>query len=402
MAVTAITTVQVGRLVLKEELTINEGTDAAGVRSVSLAGAESPPRASTAAIAARHEDIQSLPGTIVPVIFTQKSYVSGYYLVNDVTADVEDWGGGIRQLRWSMNLSFLGTEKEVDLESRLSGPITRTNNFSVVGERMHAPPSGHLAYWSNATATTYFNRTTETGLIRVYRSLPQGINPRWTATPTAFLGDRVRLLDENLLERQGNRASVGPNGWELNNGLVRVRPGVGGATFEVASWSGGAWRTKGWNVLYSAANMGPFIYCSVLRNDNELVTLRLVKDYSIARATIDVSLRRGSRLLELFVQNEYAGDTKVVRNAATAATAGNGYVVQTANDANGNRDIVGSTQTFTSDTANCGITKTAAASMNAFIGSVIAGGSAVAGDAAVDLHKQYVGFPSELLQAVRR
>lgn len=400
----ATNTVQVGRLVLREDLIIKEGSDGGTERQLELSGAESPSRLSAAQVAQRREDVANLPGSLVPVIFSQKTFANGYYEILEASGETEDWGGVLRQYRWSMSLRNVGHEAQVDLESRLSGPLSRLNDFAVVGDRIHCPPAGHVAYWSDAQASVTTARTGQDGVMTVYRGLPVTVNPRWSATPSVYGANRVRLLDENLFERMGSRVSVAPNGWELNNSLLRIRPNVSGATLEVSTWSGGAWRPKLWNVTHLAANMAPFTHCTVLRNEYEAITLRMTTGFAsnIGRTTVDLTLRRGSRFLEIFLQGEFSGTLAVVRAAATASTAGNGYVVQTADDANGNRDIVGSTKTFTSDLANCGISKAATVELDAFIGSVVGGGVAVAGDAAVDLHKQYVGMPSEIVRAVRR
>jgi hypothetical protein len=141
---------------------------------------------------------------------------------------------------------------------------------------------------------------------------------------------------------------------------------------------------------------------SILRNDYEMISLRMVKHLTIGRLILDMTLRRGMRFIEVYVQRYAADRIGIVRTVTTASTATSGYVVATANDPAGNRGVVGSARTFTADTINGGITKSATTTLDAMIGVVMNGGSALAGDAAVDLYAQYLGAPGEIVRGVRR
>lgn len=395
-------TIQLGRMVVREDLTSAEQSDNAGARTMALAGQESIPRLSSAAVARQREDLLTLPGYFVPVTFSVKDYLNGFYTVEDVQGTIEDWDDDLLVFRWQMNLTRVGTESEIDIESRLGGSLTRVNDFLVTGVRTHAPAIVHGGYWTDGSVTTAVSRTGEDGTLKLYTGLAVNMSPRWATTPAGYLTGRVRFTDELGRERAGDGAKLAATGWTLSNGLVRIRPLATGGVLEVAAYTGGAWRVKNWDVTFAATTLGVFDYCTLITNELGLVTLRLMKNMTNGRLYMDVTLRRGQRLAELYVQSEFSGTIKVMRTTNEAGTnALGGTVVASANDADGNKYIVGSARTFTAD-LNGGISKAATATFDAFIGVVAAGTGAVTGDVAADLQKQYVGLPNEMVQGVRR
>ena len=276
------------------------------------------------------------------------------------------------------------------------------NDFSVVGVRTHAPAIVHGGYWTDGTVTTAVNRTGEDGVLKLYTGFSSTMSPRWATTPAGYLTGRVRFTDELGRERAGDAARLAVTGWSLSNGLVRVRPLTSGGVLEVAANTGGAWRTKAWDVTFNAATLGTFDQCELINNDLGLVTVRMMKSMTTGRLYGDVSLRRGHRFAEVDVQSEFGGALKIARaSAETGVNSLAGTVVASANDADGNKYIVGSARTFTADLTG-GISKAAAATLDAFVGVVAGGTGAVTGDVAADLQKQYMGLPSELVQGVRR
>lgn len=401
-------TVQVGRLALTEALSpfddkVNATTD---VRTATITGQESIPPLTAVQMARIQDDVSSLMDALVPVTFTDKSSRSGYYQVRDVGAKLISWTGEVVTCDWNLTLTRIGTDTEVDLESRLSGAATRNNSFSATGERWHAPPIGHYGYWTGGTQPSTVTRTGADGAMTVYRGLPTAtnpaVNPRWGCPVGSYLNGRVRILDSNSLERTGSNFTTPASGWELNNALVRVKPLTSSGVLEISAYTGGGWQTKSWDILSGGSTIGAFTSMSVLLNEPEMAVIRLLRTQSPGRITVDVTLRRGSRFAELYVQSSFSSTLKVVRASAEAGTAGTGYVRATANDGAGNRYIVGSSLTHTTDTANGGLSLAATTTLDAFIGVIAAGSGAVAGDQAADLYSQYLGSPAELVQAVRR
>lgn len=398
------TTVQIGRLSFREDWVVPEQIDDRGVRTLKLTGQESVPKYSMDTVASRRDDLAGLNRALVPVQFQTKTYLNGFYLVRDPSSEVEDWGNAQGVLRWEMGLVRLGTEQEVDIESRLSGATTRSNNFSATGERSHAPAVGHVAYWSGASTPTAVTRDSTEGAVVLYRGLPATVNPRWVSTVAGYGAGRVRFTDHADRERAGTEFLTVSSAWTLTNGLVRVKPLTASGVLEVSAWTGGVWRVKNWDIQAGAGptTLTPFPYVRVVRNTYEAITLRLTKGLTLGRTVVDLTLRRGSRVVELYIQHEYAATTKVVLVTGVASTATSGYVVQTANDADGNRAIVGSAKTFVADTALGGLSKAATTTLDAFVGVVAGGGAAVSGDQAAQLYAQYLGMPGELVQGVLR
>src|SRR5689334_10807300 len=130
-------TVQVGRLALREALSsyddkVNATTD---VRTASINGQESLPPLTAVQLARVQDDVPNLMGALVPVVFTNKSDRNGYYQVRDVGAKLFSWTGEVVTCDWNLTLTRLGTDTEIDLESRLSGASARNNSFAASGER---------------------------------------------------------------------------------------------------------------------------------------------------------------------------------------------------------------------------------------------------------------------------
>jgi hypothetical protein len=398
----AAKTLQLGRMVVREDMTAAEQGGADGTRTMALAGQESIPRLSAAAIASQREDFLTMAGRLVPVVFTVKDYLNGFYTITDTSGTIEDWDDDMVVFRWQANLNREGTESDLDIESRLGGALTRHNDFAVTGDRTHSPAIQHGGYWTNGTVSSAVTRTGEDGALKLYRGLAVDISPRWATTPAGYLTGRVRFTDQSGRERAGDGAKLPAVGWSVSNGLVRVRPLSSGGVLEVSAYTGGAWRVKNWDVTFNATTVGTFDYCALVTNELGIVTLRLMKNMTNGRLYVDVTLRRGQRLAEVYVQSEFGGTIKIIRaSSETGVNTLAGTVVASANDADGNKYIVGSARTFTADLTG-GISKAATATLDAYIGVVAAGTGAVTGDAAVDLQKQYMGLPSELVQGVRR
>jgi len=394
-------TILLGRMRVREDLTVAEQADADGGRTLTLTGQESIPRLTAAAVARQREDILTLPGSFVPVSFQVKNYLDGFYEVDSASGTVEDWDDDLVVFRWSASLLRAGTEADTDIESRLSGSLTRVNDFTITGERTHAPAITHGGYWSDATVTSAVQRVGEDGTLKLYRGIGSTVNPRWSTTAAGYATGRVRFTDELGLERSGDGAWLQPTGWTLSNGLVRVQPLLSGGVLAIAAYTGGAWHVKNWDVLGSSTTFGVFDRCQLLHNQYEAVTVRMMKMLTTGRVYLDITLRRGHRFVEIYLQSEFSQTLKVVLASAEGGTAGSGMVVRTTLDADNNKYLIGSARSFTADAVNGGISKSSATALDAFVG-VVAGSSPVTGDAAADLQKQYVGMPNELVQGVRR
>lgn len=391
-------TLTVGRLALREAYTASATNSA----TVTVKGQESSPPLTVLQLEQRREDMLGLVGQYLPASFTSKARLSGFYRVAGVKAEFHHYqDAGVLLLDWTLDLDRVGTEFEVDHESRLSGPLTRNTSHAVTGDRWLTPPLGHYGFWSGSTTPTAVTRTGADGAMLVYRGVP-AVNPRWGSTPAGTLAGRVRFLDANGHERSGLNFTPASTGWELQNGLVSVMVS-GPGELDVRAYTGGAWRSKLWT-LSDGSSLGLPTSATLLRNDLENVVLRLLWASTSApgRLTLDVTLRRGSRFAEFYLRRHAAATLSVARSATEAGSSGTGYVRATANDGDGNRYVLGSAQAFTADLVGGGLSKAATTTLDAFVGVAAAGSGAVAGDQPDHLMAQYLGSPNELVAPVRR
>jgi hypothetical protein len=272
---------------------------------------------------------------------------------------------------WKVTLERVGSNSETDLQSRLTGAV-RLNDFSLAGERWHAPPIGHYGYYTGTTNATTMTRTGADGTITVYRSVPANISPRWGCDPSNYLSGRARVTTTGGQDVYGVDVPLSAAGWTLSNGLLNVTAGAS-STLDVQAYSGGGYRSKLWNVSVagSAASITSWDGATLLRNDPEMVIVRLVKSLTPGRATLDLTLRRGSRFIEGYLQVGTAATLAVYRSTLETNTsfAASGYVTATADDSDGNAFAVGSARSFTAHT-NGGITKTATTALDFWIGAV--------------------------------
>lgn len=399
-------TVQLGRTTLRETFTVSEGS--ADARTLDLDGQESTPPLTRSELVARHDNLLALgQGIPVAVTWTDKPERDGYYLVKGTSAALREYVNDTVTSSWKVALERLGTVSEVDLQSRLTGAV-RLNDFSLTGERWHAPPIGHTTYYTGATNPTLMTRTGADGAMTVYRGIPTGASPRWGCDPGDYLAGRVRINDTAAasgagFEVEGTVRALPVASWTLGNALVNVTPTASAGMLDVQAYTGGAWHSKLWNISIGGANAAAWDSVTILRNDPEQCILRLTAPRSPGRATLDLGLRRGSRIVEAYLQSGAASTLAVYLRTPEANTsvAASGYVVATGDDADGNRFAAGSARTFTAH-ADGGVSKATTATLDVWLGVVAGGGSAVSGDAATDLRNMYIGSLAEQTYVVRR
>ncbi|MDH6448172.1 hypothetical protein M2155_000580 [Streptomyces sp. SAI-119] len=364
--------IQLGRFLLRETFT---ATEQGGNRNLNLAGQESMPPLTRAQLVGVHDNILGLEAqSPVAVTFTDKPERNGYYQVTSNNSTLNEWRNDALTADWTIGLDRLGSVGEVDLNSRLTG-VVRLNDFSLTGERWHAPPIGHFGYYTGSSNPTTMTRTGADGAMTVYRSVPAGVIPRWGCDPTNYLKGRARITDTTTpaapIELEGTGRAVPAGAWALSNGLINVTPSAS-ASFDVQTYSNGAWHSKLWNVSVagSGSSITSWDSASLLRNDPEHVILRLTRGQSPGRATLDLSLRRGSRFIEGYLQTGTSATLAAYRASLETNTsaAASGYVTATADDADGNAFVIGSARTFTAH-ANGGIIKAAATALDFFIGA---------------------------------
>jgi hypothetical protein len=393
--------VQLGRTLLRETFDVAEQ---GGDRTLDFDGQESNPPLTRAALVATHDNINAMEGdSPVAVTWTDKPERNGFYQVKANSSTLTEHKNDTATADWKATLDRLGSVGEVDIQSRLTG-VVRLNDFSLTGERWHAPAIGHFGYYTGVTSPSTMTRASLDGTITVYRSVPASASPRWGCDPLNYLKGRVRVTDTVAgLEVDGTGRALSAAGWAMSNGLVNVVPTASGGVVDVQAYTGGAWHSKLWNITVAGSGVAAWDSASILRNDLEHAILRLTASRSPGRVTLDLALRRGGRTVEGYLQSGSSATLAVyLRTLETnTSAAASGYVTATANDADGNRFAAGSARTFTAH-ANGGVSKASATSLDFWVGVVAGGGSAVSGDAATDLRNMYIGSLAEATYAVRR
>lgn len=387
-------------VVEKEKLT--ESNDG----KLSLAGQESYPPSPLPLVTFLHGNIIGLQeGKMVPVTFRDKDERDGYYEIGNVGSDLTNYqNGDVVTADWTVELKRIGSDSEVDLQSRLTGAV-RANDFSLSGTKWHAPAIGHYAYYTGSTIPTSVNRATSDGDITVYLNVPNDVSPRWGCTATNYRGGRVRVFDtrevstENEVEGIDRRISA--SGWRLFNGLLNIYPTGTNGNINVSYWDGTSYIDSIWSLQRGFVTLNTLDSATILRNDYEQCVIRLVSKQATGggRTTVDLALKRGSRFVEVYMQNSTSTTLRVGPVANTPSTTGTGY--QIANSGT-HRMACGSARTFISNDTNGGIYRNNDVKADFWIGPVMNAASPATGDSVTNLRDQYIGSMPEIVYAVRR
>lgn len=400
-------TLTVGRVQLTEPplRAIDEKVNAStGAQDIVVTGQEAwPPRSRDDVLAAR-EDLMALYGQQVPVVFGEKTHLNGWYEVSDAGVSLSDWGQAGRA-DWNLSLRRIGAPAAVDVESRLVG-VARATNYVITGERWHAPAAGAVGYYfGTSSLASRVVRSGAEGDVTVFRSVPASGNPVWHVGPESFYDGAARVVVDGIT-RSAVHTDIDPGDWALENTLVRIEPG-GTSTFLVSCFDGTTWDATRWNLTVggsgTSGQITEFDAVSVVRNDPEVCVLRLVEATAPTRITVDVTVRRGSRVVECLLRS---GSSHVnflwldTTQTLTDSTVASGYVVASADDAAGNRVLAGSMDAVTF-VAGRGFYNSST-SIVFYVGAVVGGGAAQPGDTAADLVAQYSVTPAESTALIRR
>ena len=296
----------IDRTYVIEKEKVTEGNDG----KLTVAGQESYPPSPLNLVTFLHGQIVGMQeGKMIPVTFRDKNERDGYYEISSAASDLTNYqNGDVVTADWTIEMKRIGSESEVDLQSRLTG-ATRANDFSLTGTKWHAPSIGHYAYYTGSTIPTSVNRTTSDGVITVYLGVPNNTSPRWGCTAINYRGGRVRIFDTREVsvdnEVEGINRNISPTGWRLFNGLVNLQPTATAGVVNATYYDGTSYIDNYWSLQRGSVNLTDWDAATILRNDYEQCVLRLVtKQLSGAgRTTVDFSLRRGSRILEIYMQN---------------------------------------------------------------------------------------------------
>ena len=377
---------------------------ASGRGDLTLSGQEAHPPSTTGHVLATHHNVRALRDRTVPVILTDKNEVTGFYRVTEASSKLTNiHNGAYVTADWSLTLEPVGSEADLEFESRvptigrldeLAG--TQTPSF------WHAPPVGVSSYYSGSTVPAgSVSRSSEDGTITVHTGIPTSFPPRWTVTADNYLDGSVRVEFAGI--RRLGVWTPPLETWAVHNGLVRVMSG-GDGSIVVACWDTGQWRSlSGFVPAVSGVSLSTDPEFTVLHNEPEEVRVRLTYPTSPGRVQVDLSLRRGARLVTGVLKRHSAATLGIRRTAAEAATAFTGGLRATSNDADGNRFVLLSSRLLgTTDLATAYISKASVTQFDFAVGHEVNGSSAAAGDTSADLLLQYLAAGGEQVRVVRR
>lgn len=381
----------IGGVEFREETVIEESSDG----SMRLSGQEAHPPRSRAHVEAAHGNLKAMAGLTVPVTFTDKAELTGFYRVDSAGSTYEKWANGaVQTASWRVDLTLIGGSSDVEIESRVP-TIARLKDHATTPVFWHAPAGGSSSYYTGATVpAATISRTSADGVIRVYLGIPLAVAPRWTVKAEDYLIGAARL--SFLGFRRIGKFTPPLATWEMSNGLVKIVPGPTGSVI-ISAWDASQWRsakTVTFTVSGAALTDQPDI--TIMRNDPEEVAIRLTYPIATGRTTVDLALRRGSRFATVLMKRH----SSAALGIGSTGTYGNvtGGIRESSADADGNRLVMGSARTVTQNLTSISKATTVA---DYFIGHEI-DAAPQTGDAYLDLLAQYLGSTGERIKVVRR
>ena len=392
--------ITVGGIVLREEIRVKETGDG----QLSVSGQESNPPQPASFVRSIHHNLKSLAGRIVPITFSDKTHLTGFYLVTDARSEFEDFANGvIVKSDWELQCSKIGASADVEFETRLTF-IGRLDNLAGVQtpDFWHAPAGAASDYYTgSAVPAGTIARVSEDGPLTVFSGVPTDVPPRWTCSASGYLQGAARVLLDGY--RYVGVTTIPHETWTVSNGLVRLTPTATGVQVEAWSGSPGGWRSPSeWRFTVAGAQLTGTPEMTILQNDPEQVRIRLTYAGTPGRITVDLALRRGSRFVTGVMKRHSAATLGLQRSpSAVAVDTPTGGIRQTAADADGNRFVVGSSKTLTASGASATVSLAGTTVLDFFIGHAI-GAAPQAGDAFADLLAQYLGTVGDRTRVMTR
>lgn len=357
-------------------------------------------------------------GQLVPVTYTTDDGLDGVVILDGVTVDVSWRDAALQEpgyFRFEVDVTYIGSYSEVEFQSLLS-MVSAAEDFATVPSYWHSPPVGARAYSAGAAAPSLLDRPSEDGDIFVAYDVPTGTHPTWSVDPANYYLGAVELWAGGYL-RAGRDMPMDVADWEINGKTVRVRPGtsagVSNGRIEVAVHNGTGWESwVPFRVLWADTTEIPgWDFVTVLRNSPEAVTVRLVRDAvedlsSTAKHELDITVRRGGRLVSFVYKFDGTAQTHAVyRGSAAAATRPGGTASYITYDAliDGSRWLLGCPKAFTEAPVNGGVVlNTASFNMPFWVAVSVDDAANGSGNGPADLAEQFVGQVAETVRAVRR
>lgn len=376
--------------------------------------------------------VDHLDEDTVPVHWTVDHSVDGWYRV--IAASVDDRGRAGSGVATAMielerfGTSFTGVQMET-----VGSSVTRVNAAGATAAGVWCLPSVATAFdppagWKNLALAS---RTTASGAVHVVGvdTSTTAITGRYTINPSSHYVGAATIEDtfggSTYYSVAGRHARLAPTTWRLTNDLLRITPSTtAGHLLDVSTYNGTTWSTPSAFTLIADNNVVPpnditgtdpvLVSARVLRNSVECAVVRLGWRYVTVNGTtvssenkllrqtqiLDVSLRRGARIVELDVSNGSGSSYGILSQDGTpAGTSITGGVKATAADASGNKAVIMSAGTIAAVPTTMRMRVTGSATFHWAIGYETPSGAA-APHAAADLVQQYVGALAEKQRAV--
>lgn len=367
---------------------------------------------------ALRDELLAQIGQQVIITYDNDERLNGAAILDNVFVDLRWTDGALLGegfFRFDVDLTWIGSYSEVEYQSLLSS-VSAAEDHATQPSYWHSPPVGARAYSAGAASPSLIERESEDGDIMVAYDIPAGTHPTWSVAPENYYLGAVELWAGDYL-RAGRDMPMDVTDWEINGKTIRVKPGVttgesnGRVLFAVHN--GSTWET---DVPISIAWAGTNVitgwdYVTCLRNTPEAVTIRLVRDAvedlsSTAKHELDITVRRGARLVSCVYKFDGSAQTHQVRHALSGQAAtrpgGTASYIRFDSTVDGSRWLIGCPKAFTADEENGRITLTSASLVMPFFVGVDLDDSGSSGDSPADLAAQYVGQSAEAVRAVRR
>jgi len=281
----------------------------------------------------------------------------GFYRVDDTTAQLDRGDGKLAVVRWQVTCTRATNSAAPVCESRCvmthlvnAHSLSTSENRFVRGVPM---PASEMELWGLSTSPTL--ATGDGGSVYQLNSFHPAT---WSPPYTSSTGVVIQQFTTTLAAWYagactisiGGQVVVGrqapdvPTTWELSNGLVRVVASATAGRWDIQWFNAGAWTTiKTFQPFsYIGNNTTGFLHIGVLRNSPESATIRMgLTMASVAYGvTVDLTIRRGSRWVDVSFVSKQDAQWGVRRTTAEAATAMTGAIRATNADADGLRYLL--------------------------------------------------------------
>lgn len=366
-------------------------------------------------------------GQVLPVTFGDTPDLDGWYVIGRprVSSDGASFANGV--FDGSIDLERVSRSANVLQEMRLLGAgRTNSHTFTTVRRAWYSPGVGAFAIDDgtySVNAPTREPRTGADGSMLVVVDNPTGVSlfdgtARWRVAPTDYYKggcsiSRTLTVGGTYYRVMGEQIPSGCEKlWSIDNSLVAV---LAGATADVAEftmvWHDGAGyeSTKTFRITndssWTELGYGP-VGMQIIRNTVDVAALRVFygAQNTANQFWLDVSVRRGARHAEFrwHGQDTVAGSLAwgVKLTSSIAGTNHTSGVHASSADASGNKWILTSPSTVTTDTTNGRMRLSSNATDFAFMAGAEMAGAGAGFDDFTSIVYQYMGSLSTRQRAV--